>query len=79
MAELVLTLILITILTQSLTLIYQPRNLFRHHCKFVFLSRERCCDKKILFYKCFKRKVFVHCYIFLETNEENVDSLRHKI
>ena len=51
LAELVLTLILLIILTtvvltQSLTLIYQPQNLVRHHCKFVFLSKKGAVIRK---------------------------------
>ena len=37
------------VLTQSLTLISQPRNLVGHDCTLLFLSREMCCDTKILF------------------------------
>ena len=48
LAQLVLTLILLTILTSfdpKPDPYFQPRNLVRHNCKLVFLSRERCCYK----------------------------------
>ena len=65
LAQLVLTLILLTILTSfdpKPDPYFQPRNLVRHNCKLVFLSRDR----------------LVLCNIFFDKNEENVDSLRHK-